>query len=105
MMRIIGSQRYIAPEVLQDGEAGLTAAADIWAVGCIGYELITGNSLFDNDDEILSYAETGSLNPDKIAPIHELPNIYNVISHCLESNPNQRWNVWTLLANLGHASM
>jgi serine/threonine protein kinase len=100
MMRIPGSQRYVAPEVLQDGEGGLAAPADIWAIGCIGYELVTGNPLFENDDEILSYAETNSLDEGKLAPIRQLPKIHRVLRHCLEPKPEDRWNVWVLLGNL-----
>jgi serine/threonine protein kinase len=100
MIRIPGSQRYVAPEVIQDGEAGLTTAVDVWAIGCIGYELVTGRPLFDNDDEIISYAEMSSLDPGKTASIRQLPTIHRVLEHCLKPQPENRWNVWDLLGNL-----
>lgn len=42
---IVGSFPYLAPEILQDGEAAVTSMSDIWAAGCIGYELCTGRRL------------------------------------------------------------
>ena len=37
---------YVAPEIFQKGASGLTSTSDIWAIGCIGYELCTGLRLF-----------------------------------------------------------
>jgi serine/threonine-protein kinase len=41
---IMGTPAYIAPEVWEEGEA--KAPADIYALGCIVYEMLTGNVLF-----------------------------------------------------------
>lgn len=41
---ITGTYQYMAPELFDEGEAG--KAADIYALGCILYELVTGAVLF-----------------------------------------------------------
>jgi tetratricopeptide (TPR) repeat protein len=50
-----GTQGYRAPEVLSDSVTGFNNKADIWAVGCILYELMTGNKLFTNDFHVREY--------------------------------------------------
>lgn len=45
----IQSRFYRAPEIVL--EAGYDKAIDIWSVGCILYELLTGNTLFPADSE------------------------------------------------------
>jgi serine/threonine-protein kinase len=44
---IVGTAAYIAPEVWENEAA--TAAADLYALGCIAYEVLTGRVLFDGD--------------------------------------------------------
>ena len=44
-MPFVGSLPYVAPEVLLNGESSLSHFSDIWAAGCIGYELCTGKQL------------------------------------------------------------
>lgn len=41
---------YRAPEILL-GEAGYTHKIDLWAVGCVFYELVTGKQLFRSSEE------------------------------------------------------
>ena len=42
---MVGTLPYIAPEILIFGESSVTSASDVWAVGCIGFELCTGKTL------------------------------------------------------------
>jgi cytohesin len=55
-----GTQGYRAPELLCE-KPRYTIEVDIWALGCIMYELATGNHLFQNDYAVLWYSEV----PDK----------------------------------------
>jgi hypothetical protein len=50
-----GTPGYRAPELLMDDEMKYTNKVDIWATGCILYELATGKRLFYNDWEIFAY--------------------------------------------------
>lgn len=44
-----GSSSYISPEVM-DGQCASTAS-DLWALGCILYQLLTGDVLFQEENE------------------------------------------------------
>lgn len=44
-----GSSSYISPEVM-DGQ-GASTASDLWALGCILYQLLTGEVLFQEENE------------------------------------------------------
>lgn len=47
----IGTQEYLSPEVLLRGD--YTTKTDIWSIGCLLFELLTGDDLFDvfNSDD------------------------------------------------------
>ncbi len=49
----VGTAEYVSPEVLLDKEAGF--GVDIWALGCIIYQLIAGQSPFRNKTEYLTF--------------------------------------------------
>jgi len=44
-----GTLYYMAPEILK--EEGYTHTVDIWAIGAITYELLSGQPLFDGRTE------------------------------------------------------
>ena len=49
-----GTGGFRAPELIQEAST-FTNKVDIWAVGCILYELVTGKRLFDNDWKVREY--------------------------------------------------
>ena len=38
----MGTQDYVSPEVLAGEASGVTKACDLWALGCILYQLFSG---------------------------------------------------------------
>ena len=40
----MGTQDYVSPEVLAGEASGVTKACDLWALGCILYQLLSGAS-------------------------------------------------------------
>ena len=51
----VGTQDYVSPEVLSGDQAGATRACDLWALGCILFQLFTGRSPFGADTEYLCF--------------------------------------------------
>lgn len=50
----VGTQDYVSPEVLT-GERTATKACDLWAVGCMVYQLLSGRSPFRAATEFLTF--------------------------------------------------
>ena len=63
-----GTESYRAPELLQE-HATFTNKVDIWALGCVIYELINLKSAFSDSWKIREY----SLNPTAVLPISSQP--------------------------------
>ncbi|KAG9391947.1 Protein kinase domain [Carpediemonas membranifera] len=49
----VGTAQYVAPEILEDLEQ--TYAADLWSVGCIVFQLLTGKRPFQEPSEYLLF--------------------------------------------------
>jgi pimeloyl-ACP methyl ester carboxylesterase len=88
---IVGTFQYMAPEQLEGREAD--ARSDVWALGCVLYEMATGRRAYEGatpaslissimKDEPRPMAELGPL-----APV----GLDRVIRACLEKDPDQRW--------------
>ena len=104
-MRLPGTQPYISPEVFQYGRDSLTQKSDIWALGCIGYELYTGRQLFEHEELLESYIRNMSLDSSHVKQVISMeqrePRMYRIISDCLVIDPDKRIDVWTLLGLIG----
>ncbi len=50
-IRILGTPRYMAPERIVN-PADVDARSDIYALGAVGYYLLTGKAIFDGDDDL-----------------------------------------------------
>lgn len=103
MMRVLGTVQYISPEVFRDGADALTPASDIWAIGCIGYELFTGNNFFDSEEMVERYVNnpTTYLDSFQRSKLQGVPKMKDIISGCLHPDPVNRWTVWGLIEQLG----
>jgi serine/threonine protein kinase len=104
-MKIPGTQPYISPEVFQYGRDRLTHKSDIWALGCIGYELYTGLQLFENVDMLESYIRNTGFDSSydtQVVLMNQMePWTYKILSDCLVIDPDKRINVSTLLDLIG----
>lgn len=50
----VGTQDYVSPEVL-GGEKGVSKACDLWALGCMVFQMLTGRSPFHEATEYLTF--------------------------------------------------
>ncbi|HEX7176753.1 MAG TPA: serine/threonine-protein kinase [Pyrinomonadaceae bacterium] len=88
---VIGTIQYLAPELICGGTAD--GRVDIWALGVLLYEMVTGRVPFDADslgelcDQIkrARYVAPAQLNPAV------RPEVARVIERCLKENPAERY--------------
>lgn len=88
---VLGTVGYMAPEQVRGGPADVRS--DIFALGCILFEMLTGKRAFKRD----TAAETMTAILKDPAPEVGLPGVEVsseldcIVSHCLEKNPAQRF--------------
>ncbi len=84
--RILGTLQYMSPEQLQGKEAD--ARSDIFAFGCVLYELIGGKRAFTGESAASVIAGILEREP---APLEIAPPLDRVIKTCLDKDPDQRF--------------
>ncbi len=89
---VSGTPEYMAPEVIR-GE-GSTASSDLYAVGVILYELITGSTPFagGSPSEIVQRHLADAVVPPSLRCDHDVPAILErVVLRALEKDPARRF--------------
>jgi len=90
--RFIGTPAVMAPEMVRF-HAPVDARADIYALGCVGYWLLTGKRVFDagtRHDLLVMHAHQKPITPSKSVGLALHAGLEAVIMACLEKNPNRR---------------
>ena len=82
---ILGTLHYMAPEQLEGRT--VDERSDIFAVGCLLYELITGKRPFDARSAASQIAAILEKKPEPLQP----EGLNSVIEICLAKNPEDRW--------------
>jgi serine/threonine protein kinase len=86
---ILGTAAYMAPE--QAKGKPVDKRADIWAFGCVLYEMLTGRRAFDGDDVTDLIAAVVSKEPDWTAlPASTPPHVRRALQRCLAKDRRQR---------------
>jgi Tol biopolymer transport system component len=88
---ILGTFQYMAPEQLEGQEAD--ARTDIFALGAVLYEMITGRRAFDGKTRTSLIAAIVGSDPPPIRSTQPLTPtaLEHVIATCLEKEPDRRW--------------
>jgi serine/threonine-protein kinase len=87
---ILGTAAYMSPE--QAKAHAVTQTTDIWAFGCVLYEMLTGRAAFDGDGTAETLASIVRGEPDfSLLPATTPPAIRNLLRHCLEKDQRRRW--------------
>ena len=84
-----GTVQYMPPEQL-DGAAG-DHRADIFAFGCVLYEMLAGRKAFEGASAVTVIAAIMSSEPPPIAALQAHPLLDHVLRRCLEKDPERRW--------------
>src|SRR4051812_36119372 len=88
---VVGTPQYMAPEQIEARE--VDARTDIFAFGCVLYELLTGQRAFDGKTSSSVMAAVLATKP---RPIEELvpltpPALERIVTRCLAKDPEDRW--------------
>jgi len=87
---ILGTFQYMAPEQLEGKEAD--ARSDLWALGCVLYEMATGRRAFEGATQasLISAIMRDAPRPmTELAPLSP-PALERVVRHCLAKDPEDR---------------
>jgi serine/threonine protein kinase len=88
---ILGTAAYMSPEQAR-GKA-VDKRADIWAFGCVLYEMLTGRAAFRGEDvsEILASVIKGDVKLD-LLPANLHPRVREVVTRCLQRDLKRRYS-------------
>jgi eukaryotic-like serine/threonine-protein kinase len=89
MGMILGTAAYMAPE--QARGRPVDKRADIWAFGCVLFEMLTGRRAFEGDDVSSTLAKVLEREPslDQV-PASVPSSVHAVLRRCLKKDPRQR---------------
>jgi eukaryotic-like serine/threonine-protein kinase len=86
---IVGTPAYMSPE--QSRGQPIDKRADIWAFGCVVYELLTGVAVFAGKTFSDTIAAILEREPDwKLLPPATPPSVQRLLQRCLQKDPKQR---------------
>jgi tetratricopeptide (TPR) repeat protein/predicted Ser/Thr protein kinase len=101
---VVGTPSYMAPEQALGQNRTIGPAADIYALGSILYEALTGRPPFRGEtsmDLLIRLAKDDPDPPSRVRP-GILPDLETICLRCLEKNPRNRYeSAWALAEDLG----
>ena len=88
--RLVGAPSYVAPEQA-NGASELDGRADLFSLGAVLYEALTGVRAFDGDNALAVLAKVALSQPDfsrlrACAP----PGLFHLVQACLSKSPEDR---------------
>jgi serine/threonine protein kinase len=88
---VVGTLHYMAPEQLCGAE--VDGRADLFALGCVLYEMLIGARAFDGGSQATIMTKIVSGEPDQMTGLATLgpPELARLIRRCLAKDPDERW--------------
>ncbi|MBS1120123.1 MAG: serine/threonine kinase [Deltaproteobacteria bacterium] len=90
---ILGTPAYVAPEAITAPDT-IGATADLYALGAVGYYLLTGRRVFEGKTSIeicIQHVTATPTPPSKLPAIHVPPELEAILMRCLEKRPEARF--------------
>ncbi|MBO4351073.1 MAG: serine/threonine protein kinase, partial [Proteobacteria bacterium] len=85
-----GTPKYMPPEVFRNEP--VTMAADLYSVGCIAYEMLTGVAPFDGDTFHVTVSKHLFMTPRSFpSDVEQYPNLVATVFKLLEKMPENRF--------------
>ena len=86
---LAGTLPYMAPEQLEGREAD--ARTDIWALGCVLFEMFAGKRAFEGDSQAKLIAAIEKDVAPAMPSAVVSPAVERLVRQCLQSDPDDRW--------------
>jgi serine/threonine protein kinase/Tol biopolymer transport system component len=86
---LLGTVGYMAPEQLQSGNP-VDARSDLFALGCVLYEMVTGERAFASETSMGTLHAILTQDPDLDRP-QLTPGLRELLEHCLAKPQDQRF--------------
>jgi eukaryotic-like serine/threonine-protein kinase len=89
--RSVGTPGFMAPETVLDKE--VDSRADIYAIGCVGYWLLTGNLVFQEETllaTMLAHVQKDPIPPSRRTELEIPEELEQLVMWCLEKDPQAR---------------
>jgi serine/threonine protein kinase len=88
---IVGTIQYMAPEQLEGKEAD--KRSDIFALGSVLYEMVTGKRAFEGKTTASTIAAILAAEPEPLSTVQPLSRLAleHVIATCIAKDPDERW--------------
>ncbi len=90
---ILGTPAYVAPEAVTEPDS-VGPAGDLYALGCVGYFLLTGKRVFEGKtavDICIQHVTAAPKRPSEVASIAVQPELEAVLMKCLAKKPEDRF--------------
>jgi serine/threonine-protein kinase len=87
-----GTPAYMAPEIIL-GETDIDRRADVYALGCVAYFLLTGQLVFEADTPmkmLLQHVQAQPVPPSQRTELPIPPEVDALVLACLEKDPEKR---------------
>ncbi len=87
-----GTPAYMAPEIIL-GEADVDSRADVYALGCVAYYLLTGQLVFEGDTPmkmLMQHVNATPIPPSQRTELSIPPELDELVISCLAKNPRDR---------------
>jgi serine/threonine-protein kinase len=87
-----GTPAFMAPEVIL-GQSDVDRRADVYALGCVAYYLLTGQLVFEADTPmkmLMHHVQTPPVPPSQRTELRIPRALDDLVMACLEKDPNKR---------------
>jgi serine/threonine-protein kinase len=87
-----GTPAYMAPEMAL-GQTDIDGRADLYALGCVGYWLLTGETVFQGETPmatLIAHVQTIPVPPSQRTEVHIPAALDEIILACLAKQPHDR---------------